>query len=268
MPRIEADREPQRQLVALGLERSASSTAGRTERARSDRQPRSRFVGSRASAMLGALASRVAMARMVGEIARERKQCRHALRALAHRLPPYRRRAHGLVQLALRAPSRRQVPAPDRGHRQGALDPARRSTRSSTACAGSGSTGTARPISSPNSPPATPRSRAAARRRPRLSLLDDARRSWPRSARRRSASAARSAPRSPWRDPRRAPRRALRRAAEGAAGGRDRDRRPGSGPGRRSRMKSSTISSCSARTAARPTCSRWWSTITTWASPM
>ena len=45
------------------------------------------------------------------------------------------------------------------------------------------------------------------------------------------------------------------------------DRRPGPGPGRRSRTPSSTISSCCARTARRPTCWRWWSTITTWASP-
>ena len=42
------------------------------------------------------------------------------LRPLAHRLPPRRRRAHGALQLALRAQVRRPVPAAHRGHRQGA----------------------------------------------------------------------------------------------------------------------------------------------------
>ena len=40
-----------------------------------------------------------------------------AVRALAHRLPAYRRRAHRLVQLALRPPPRRPHPPADRGYR-------------------------------------------------------------------------------------------------------------------------------------------------------
>ena len=45
------------------------------------------------------------------------------LRAVADRVSAYRRRAHRAVQLAVRAPSRRQLPAAHRGHRPGALDP-------------------------------------------------------------------------------------------------------------------------------------------------
>src|SRR5581483_6878320 len=51
---------------------------------------------------------------------------RHPFRPLADRLPPYRRRAHGAVQLALRPPYRREDAAPDRGHRPRALDRCRR----------------------------------------------------------------------------------------------------------------------------------------------
>ena len=49
----------------------------------------------------------------------------HPVRPVADRLPAHRRRPHGAVQLAVRPPSRRQVPAADRGHRQGALDQGR-----------------------------------------------------------------------------------------------------------------------------------------------
>src|SRR6476619_2095254 len=52
------------------------------------------------------------------ESALERKHClaarRYPFRALANRLPPYRRRAHRVIQLALCPPSRRQVPVEDR----------------------------------------------------------------------------------------------------------------------------------------------------------
>ena len=46
---------------------------------------------------------------------------RHPLCPLADRLPPYRRRPHGAVQLALCARPRRQDAAADRGHRPRAL---------------------------------------------------------------------------------------------------------------------------------------------------
>ena len=68
----------------------------------------------------------------------------HALRALADRLPAHRRRAHRALQLALRPPHRRHVPAAHRGHRPRPLDPRGDRRRSSRACAGSASTGTAR----------------------------------------------------------------------------------------------------------------------------
>ena len=193
---------------------------------------------------------------------------RHPFRALADRLPAYRRRAHGLVQLAVRPASRRQVPAAHRGHRQGALDRARRSTRSSTGCAGSASIGTATNITSRNSGRATPRSPtgcSSAAHAYRCYMTQEEL-----AAQREAAPGERRPFRidSPWRDARRRARRqAVRHPPEGAARGRDGDRRPGPGPGRRSRMPRSTISSCSARTAPRPTCWRWWSTITTWASP-
>ena len=41
--------------------------------------------------------------------------------SLSHRLPPRRRRSHGALQLALRAPARRHVRAPHRGHRRRAV---------------------------------------------------------------------------------------------------------------------------------------------------
>ena len=51
---------------------------------------------------------------------RSRRSTSRSLRSVAHRLSPRRRRAHGALQLALRAQVRRPVPAPHRGHRQGA----------------------------------------------------------------------------------------------------------------------------------------------------
>ena len=117
-------------------------------------------------------------------------------------------------------------------------------------------------------PPRRGRARAA-RQRPRLSMLDDARRSWPRSARRRRRERRPFRIDSPWRDRGRRRRRTQPFVVRLKAPqrGRDGDRGPGPGRGSPSRTPSSTISSCSARTARRPTCSRWWSTITTWASP-
>ena len=122
----------------------------------------------------------------------------------------------------------------DRGYRQGALDPGgdRRDPRRDDA--GSASTGTARRMF--QSEFADRHAEVAHEllgERPRLSLLDDARRSWPRSARRRRPSGGRSARAAPGATAERRARRALRRPAEGAAGGRDGHRRPGPGPGHR-----------------------------------
>src|SRR3546814_10341751 len=47
----------------------------------------------------------------------DRCRRRDALRPLADRLPPYRWRAYRAVQLAVRAPPWRPVPAPYRGYR-------------------------------------------------------------------------------------------------------------------------------------------------------
>src|SRR5215470_7154622 len=76
--------------------------------------------------MLGALVHCIAATREE-ESALERKWFvrstrRYALRALPDRIPAHRRGAHGPVQLAVRPPPRRQVPAADRGYRQGPLD--------------------------------------------------------------------------------------------------------------------------------------------------
>ncbi len=62
-------------------------------------------------------------------------------------------------------------------------------------------------------------------------------------------------------------RQAVRHPPEGARARAKRSSTTRSRAGSRSRMPSSTISSCCARTARRPTCWRWSSTITTWASP-
>ena len=82
---------------------------------------------------------------------------RHPLRPLAHRLPAYRRGAHGAVQLALCPPHRRQDAAPDRGHRPRALH--RRGDRRDPRRArpGSASTGTASRSTSSPAPSATAR---------------------------------------------------------------------------------------------------------------
>ena len=84
----------------------------------------------------------------------------HPLRALAHRISAYRRRAHRAVQLAVCAPSRRQVPAADRGYRSRALDPAgdRRDPR--RARLARPRLGRRRRCSSSSAPRAMPKSRA------------------------------------------------------------------------------------------------------------
>ena len=64
------------------------------------------------------------------------------LRAVADRLPARRRRPHGALQLALRAPARRRLRAAHRGHRRRAIVGRDGRRASSTACAGSASTGT------------------------------------------------------------------------------------------------------------------------------
>ena len=66
------------------------------------------------------------------------------LRALADRISPYRRRAHRVVQLALRQALRGQVSVAHRGHRPRAFDSKPPWRRSSTGSNGSASTGTAR----------------------------------------------------------------------------------------------------------------------------
>ena len=146
--------------------------------------------------------------------------------------------------------------------------PRRRSTRSSTACAGSASIGTGTNITSRNS---GPRHAEVAHQ---LLERGHAYRCYMTqeelAAQREKAQAERRPFRidSPWRDRERRPgRHAVRHPPQGAARGRDGRSTTRSRARSRSRMPSSTISSCCARTARRPTCWRWWSTTTTWASP-
>ncbi len=54
---------------------------------------------------------------------------------------------------------------------------------------------------------------------------------------------------------------------QGPADRRDRDRRPGAGPRRLAERESRRSRAAALRRQRRPTCSRSWSTITTWASP-
>ena len=159
---------------------------------------------------------------------------RDALRAVADRLPAHRRRAHRALQLALRPPHRRALPAAHRGHRPGALDARRRPRRSSRGCAGSASTGTARRSASSSAPPRHAevahamiargtayrcyRDRRGDRGLPRAGAR-------PRAARRSSARPGATPIRRPRRD---AP---LRRAPARAARRRDRGRGRGAGHG-------------------------------------
>ena len=215
--------------------------------------------------MLGRSRLRAAMAPILGESPRERKQGRHPLRPFADRLSPHRRRPHRLVQLALCAPPWRQVPAAHRGHRQGPLHPGgdRRDPRRHDVARPRVGRRDLVPVAIR---PASRRGRArAARARPRLSLLDD-----PGGAGRGARGGAARTPavphrRSPWRDRDDGPadppfvvRLKAPRDGETAID----DQVQGRVTVQNAR---STISCCCAPTARRPTCSPWWSTIMTWA---
>ena len=81
------------------------------------------------------------------------------LRPLAHRLPPYRRRAHRLFNWLFAEPSRRHVPPAHRGYRPRALDARGGGGDHRRAPAGSASTGTARSCCSRSARRAMPRRR-------------------------------------------------------------------------------------------------------------
>ena len=160
---------------------------------------------------------------------------RHPLCPLAHRLPPYRRRAHRAVQLALCARPRRQDAAADRGHRPRALDRGR--DRRDPRRADLARPRLGRRVVYQFSRAARHRevAEAAAGRRQGLSLLRDARKSSPRCARRRAPRAAPRLYDGRWRDrdPARR-RRASRRssASRRRSTGETVDRGPGAGPRR------------------------------------
>ena len=145
MPSIEPDRQPERKLRRAPPRSERSIRAIQPCRQSTQRAMPLRLVGGASAYARGARVTGRHATRSLENTARERKhdRRRHPLRALAHRLPAYRRRAHRAVQLALsraitaassccgsRIPTRRARPS-------------RRSTRSSTGCAGSASTGTA-----------------------------------------------------------------------------------------------------------------------------
>ena len=178
---------------------------------------------------------------------------RHALCALAHRLSAHRRGAHGAVQLALRAPHRRQVPAAHRGHRPRALHRARGAgdpRRPPLAGARLGRRA-ALPVRARQAPRRG--GGGAAGQRQGLPLLPDAGRArgHAQGHRRRARAGERGEARTagPADDPEPlarsrpeggAGRRDAGAAPEGAARGRDRDRGPGAGPRGGARTPSST----------------------------
>ncbi len=86
-------------------------------------------------------------------------ECCYKVRAFPYGFFAHRRRAHRAVQLAVRPPSRRTLPAARSRTRIGRARPRRRSTPSWMAWAGSGSRPTGRWCSSPATRSATPRSR-------------------------------------------------------------------------------------------------------------
>jgi hypothetical protein len=195
-----------------------------------------------------------------------RPRRRHPLRALADRLPAYRRRAHGAVQLALyarhaagssccgsRTPTARAPPRGDRGDpRRAALARARlgrrggqpvhaRSERHAEVAHEMLARGTAyRCYATPGGDRGVPR--AGPGRGPAAAL--------PLALARRDPA---SAPDAPFVIRLKAPR-------DGETVIEDRVQGTVT-----SRTTSSTTWCCCARTARRPTCWRWWSTITTWA---
>ena len=169
---------------------------------------------------------------------------RHPLRALAHRLPAYRRRPHGAVQLALCPPPRRQVSCCASRIPTAPARPSRRSPRSSTGWTGSASTGTATAVFQfARAERHAEVARRAARSGPRLSLLRHPRRARGDARRAARSEASRCAMTGAGATAirRGAGRRALCRPPEGPARGRDRDRRPGPGPGDGRRTRNSTI---------------------------
>ncbi len=159
----QADREPERQLARARPRTRRFESRGRARRRASRpgtrlapwwrrfRYARGARVTGRHAPILGV--RRVSASEVVTRFAPS-----------PDRLPAYRRRPHracstGSTRAIMAASSCCGSRIPTRRAR-----PRRRSTRSSTGCAGSASTGTARPISSPNSPPATPRSRTSCSR--------------------------------------------------------------------------------------------------------
>ena len=195
---------------------------------------------------------------------------RHPLRALADRLPPYRRRAHGAVQLALRAQARRH----------GCCCASRTPTASARPTAAidaiiDGLTlarpraGTATSSTSSRAPRGIARRPRACSRRaapitatPRPQELEEmreeARARGPPAALRRPLARPRSG-----RGARRASKPVIRLRAP--QDGRDRRRRQGAGHASPGPTRTSTTSCCCAPTARRPTCWPSWSTTTTWA---
>ena len=195
-----------------------------------------------------------------------------ALRPEPHRPPARRQRPHGVVQLAARARTAADVRAAHRGHRSRALDGSNPSGRSSTTCAGWGSTGTRAPIAtaamartaSPSGWPSIGRTPTTARatatpttasaRQEQLEADRQAALGGRSAAALRRDAAARSIPR----------RRSARRDAAGEIGGHP---LPRAGPSRRSlrrrrarpgddrRPTSSATRCCCARMARPPTTS-------------
>ena len=156
-----------------------SSRSGSAGMPRLPKAPTPAFEAARDRYARGARVHRSPLPASLGESALERKHRaqsgRHPLRALADRLPSYRRRPHRAVQLALRAPPRRQVPAAHRGYRQGALDPGgdRRDPRRDALARAR--LGRRDAFTSPNCAARHAEvAHAIARQRPRLSLLHDA----------------------------------------------------------------------------------------------
>ena len=157
------DRQPERQLGALGLEqalRAAHPGGAEDRRQRSACRQWRRFAYARGARVTGRHAP------ILGETARERK--RKSSPASRPRRPDSSISAAPAPPCSTGSIARHhggQLPAADRGHRQGALDPAgdRRDPRRHDLARPR--LGRRRPISSRNSPSATPRSRTSCSRR-------------------------------------------------------------------------------------------------------
>ena len=175
-----------------------------------------------------------------------------------------------LVQLAVRQPSRRQVPAADRGHRPRALDGGRGRGHSRRACIGSASPGTARRCCQfERARRHREVARAVARERAAPIAATPRRRNSRRcaSAQRRKASRCATTGAGAIAIPLEAPAgRVFPRSGCAPPGRRDRGRRPGARAGYVRQPRTRRPRSCCVRTAIRPISSRWSSTITTWAS--